>query len=296
MAKRPEDRFQSAGEMAESLALAVEGGEPALSETAAAVGPASPERATNRVIVTTAPNEPPRSTAETDADEVTVVHPRTDEMEAAVLAETVRAETEPTDSFNPWRIIIPAAAALLVAFVVVFALTRDSGTTDPNANQQTAPLVSDPNSQPVQPSQPPTGQSEQGITSSLPANASGANANQNANASGSPGADQTTSGIETTVPGDPNLNNNQGADQNDNKSDETKDQPNKPAEGNDQPDAGNKDNANRSETPTPKESPSQDNSNKAPAVPSPVKRAPTVPTPNTTPADKPAEKSQPSLP
>jgi hypothetical protein len=73
------------------------------------------------------------------------------------------------------KIIIPAAVALVVVFGAIWALTRNAPVTDANVNQ-TSTLAADPNSQPVQPAQSPTGKSEQGIPSggtiSPPANVS----------------------------------------------------------------------------------------------------------------------------
>jgi hypothetical protein len=117
-----------------------------------------------------------------EPDEVTVVRMReevtTNPRRAPV---TVPIEPPPmppeqaTSSFNPLKIIIPAAVALVVVFGAIWALTRNTPVTDANVNQ-TNTLAADPNSQPVQPAQSPTGKSEAGIPSggtiSPPANVS----------------------------------------------------------------------------------------------------------------------------
>src|ERR1700752_2770847 len=104
-----------------------------------------------------------------DADEITVVRVR-EEPPPAPRREPVRvpvSETVPSpppgSSFSPLKILIPSAAALLVVFVAIYALTRNTGAGEANTNQQT--LAADPNSQPVQPSQSPTGKGEEGIPS-----------------------------------------------------------------------------------------------------------------------------------
>ncbi len=68
-------------------------------------------------------------------------------------------------SFNPLKVLIPSAVALVVVFVAIWAFTRNSPASGSNTNQQTETLAADPNSQPVQPAQSPTGKSEQGIPS-----------------------------------------------------------------------------------------------------------------------------------
>jgi serine/threonine-protein kinase len=170
MAKRPEDRYQSAGELAEALSLASEEAVPVVAADAAS---ASDDRATNRIVVPTDSNERVRTTASDERDEATVVRPREREevveSEAAIYSDV----PPPAETFKPWRIIVPAAVGLLVVFGVIWALTRNSG--QPSTNQQAAPLVSDPNSQNVQPMQSPTGQGERGVSSN-------ANGNRNSNA------------------------------------------------------------------------------------------------------------------
>jgi serine/threonine-protein kinase len=159
MAKRPEDRFQTVTELAEELTSAAE--EPVIAE-ASNTSPDAADRKTNRIVVPTGSNEAPRDTANEDHDEATVVRARPEPVavvESEIFSDIIE---EPQENFNPWRIVIPAIAALLVLFVVVFALTRNSSS-GPAANDNSQPLPVDPGSQPVQPSGTPTGAGEQGI-------------------------------------------------------------------------------------------------------------------------------------
>jgi hypothetical protein len=151
LAKQPIDRFQSAGELSAGLADAA-------SEEAVEAPVVAGAGATN---ANTPVSEP---AAVDDVDEETIVRPR-HEFAAAQSAEFARAPSAAppvtVDRFNPWRIIVPAAIALVVVFGAVFLLTRGSSPTDPN---QPA-LIADPNSTPVQPTGTPTGQSEFDIRS-----------------------------------------------------------------------------------------------------------------------------------
>jgi eukaryotic-like serine/threonine-protein kinase len=176
MAKRPENRYPSAGELAEALNVASE--EPVPVAARGAVS-ATDERATNRIVVPTDSNESVRMTAGDERDEATVVRPREREEIVESEAAVYRDMPPPAETFKPWRIIIPAAVGLLVIFGVIWALTRNSG--QPTTNQQSAPLVVDPNSQNVQPMQSPTGQGERGVAPNPNANKS---SNSNATAEG----------------------------------------------------------------------------------------------------------------
>jgi serine/threonine-protein kinase len=279
LAKRPEDRYQSAGELSETLALAADANSPVVTEAVTSTSPNSAEHATNRIIVPTGPNAVPRDTANDDYDEATVVQPKREPV-VAVQQDFYRSEVPPSsDRFNPWRIIIPSAAALLVAFVVVYALTRNSG--QANTNQQNPPLVSDPNSQPVQPSPPPTGQGEQGITSGLPASSpsattgsstltgeatpSSSNSNQNQSAGASPANANS------------NSNRNANAQANDNTAGEEDATPS--------PTPGK--NTNQREKPSPQPTASQNsNGDEPPALATPTpKPKPALPKPTTAPPD-----------
>jgi serine/threonine-protein kinase len=151
LAKRPEDRFQKASELADALSDAAEE-----SPAAALAGAASD---TDRIIVPTSPNETPLTTLDDDDDEATVVSARhsratTDELPPPVAP-------LPTSSFSLWRIAVPAIALLAIVFAVAFALQR-RGASSTGPETQPA-LKSDPNGQPVQSITPPTGQAERNI-------------------------------------------------------------------------------------------------------------------------------------
>lgn len=192
LAKRPEERFQSAGELSEALNKAAE--MPASAAVAAADTSASAEdRATNRIVVPTDSNEMVRNTTSEEQDESTIVRQRPVGEEPVESEEVIFQDVSapPVDTFNPWRIIVPAIVGLVIVFGVIYALTRNSNPQP--ANQQNAPLVVDPNSSPVQPMQSPTGQAEQGVASSTTTNT-----NQNSNsATGGAGQTQTSNSSST---------------------------------------------------------------------------------------------------
>ena len=198
MAKRPEERFQTAGELADDLASAAE--QP-ITVNVTAEEQAS-DRITNRIIVPTGSNEAPRHTADEAHDESTVVRPR--EAAVADTAPELFTEIEPaTASFNPWRILIPAMAGLLIVFAAVFALTRN-GSSQPAANGNSSLI--DPASQPVQPAQTPTGASERDIAPTTPA----ASAEPNANIPSAPELDRNVNAAPVRDP-DANQNTAPGA-------------------------------------------------------------------------------------
>jgi serine/threonine-protein kinase len=153
LAKRPEERFQTAAEMSDALSLAAEDEAPA-----APVGGV----ATDSNIVTTSPNEPARTTlGSEDDEEATVIsarhrRPATEELPPPVAP-------VPRSSFNPWSFIIAGVALVAIIFAVAYAMQRRGGSPS-NAQQQNQPaLKADPNSQPVQSITPPTGQAERDI-------------------------------------------------------------------------------------------------------------------------------------
>ncbi|HWS53861.1 MAG TPA: serine/threonine-protein kinase [Pyrinomonadaceae bacterium] len=147
LAKRPEDRFQRASELPDALALAA-------AEEAVEVPVPVAASDTNRIVVPTAPNEPPRTTTVVD-DEATVVSA---EMSRTPTDERLPPPVAPVPAadFNPWRIALPAIAALAVVFAVFFAYQRLGASNEPAQ----PPLNADPNSQPAQPVAPPSGQAE----------------------------------------------------------------------------------------------------------------------------------------
>jgi serine/threonine protein kinase len=107
-------------------------------------------------------------------------------------------------SFNPWKILVPSMIGLLVIFAAIYLFTRRSAT--PTTEAQPASLTADPNSQPVDPAQPPTGQAESGI----PAGGS-TNQNLNANKAASPSPAENPSeaaGVEPNINDNANDNSN----------------------------------------------------------------------------------------
>ncbi|HYE65698.1 MAG TPA: protein kinase [Pyrinomonadaceae bacterium] len=192
LAKRAEDRYQTAGELAEALTIAAEPEAPAVAASTT-TGAGAPDRNTNRIVVPTEPNEPPRATTNSEYDEATVIRPRGDQAAGAETDEVFSQVAAPAETFNPWRVVVPAVVGLVVIFGVIYALTRSPGQ-PPVMNDNAMPLAVDQNGQPVEPAQPATGQAEQGITSSTPAasptvavDAGGAqNANQQPDAEAAP--------------------------------------------------------------------------------------------------------------
>lgn len=262
MAKRPEDRYQTVNELSEDLTAAAE--EPVIA-TATSTSPDSADRKTNRIVVPTGSNEAPRDTANEDHDESTVVRPRAEPlvaMESEIISTGVG---EPSESFNPWRIVIPSVAALLVLFAVVFALTRNSSS-EPAANDNSQPLTIDPGSQPVQPAETPTGAGEQGIA---------------------PNSPPTTAGGNTSAPGtNPNANVDSGApagNANENRSGT------EPNENTEEPQATPSPAKSPNPLPTPRTTPTPDTD---PSEPPPMQTPKKEPTPKATPTQaKPGEQA-----
>ncbi|HEU5238698.1 MAG TPA: protein kinase [Pyrinomonadaceae bacterium] len=172
LAKQPADRFQSAGDLSRALneVSQTEGDSvlvaaPATTPNAAVILPV--DDVDEETVVT--PKQP--------LDEVTVVQRR----HGTPAAEYAVAAAPAPTGVNPWRILLPAAIALVAVFGVVFFLTRGSGQPQsPNANFGQPGLVPDPNSQPVQPLGTPTGESERNIQS-LPSVTPTPRPNANAN-------------------------------------------------------------------------------------------------------------------
>jgi len=177
MAKVPRNRYQTVADLVEDLTIA-----------------------SGMTIHRLVPQEtPPSPVVRDDPDEVTVVRPREEprpappavqRREPVMVPVPAGMAPPPAGSFNPLKIVIPAAVALVVAFAAIFAFTRNSPATDTNVNQpQTQTLAADPNSQPVQPAQPATGKPEEGLPSGGTINPSAnVNASPNANAAVSPEA------------------------------------------------------------------------------------------------------------
>jgi serine/threonine protein kinase len=190
MAKVPGNRYQNVADLIEDLTIA-----------SGMIVPvpvtASGERPATNVPVAD------------DPDEITVVRKREEYVTPPTASSQRRAPvTVPiqtvaapagSSSFNPWKILVPSVVALLVIFAGIYALTMNSASTNTNTNtsQPTQTLAADPNSQPVQPSQPPTGKAEEGLPSGGAVKPS---ANANANASPNVNAEEEPPPIEDVSP------------------------------------------------------------------------------------------------
>jgi hypothetical protein len=203
MAKVRDNRYQNVAELIEDLTLAA-------GMTIHRLAP---------VGATTAETPVRRD----DPDEVTVVRAR-EEPQPVPRREPVMVPVSspmptpaPATGFNPLKVLIPAAVALLVVFAAIYALTRNSTPVDANINQQVPSLAADPNSQPVQPAQPATGTAEQGIPAggaiSPPVNVS-ASPSPSVEASPEPTADFTpdaNANVNANTNGNSNANSNRKA-------------------------------------------------------------------------------------
>lgn len=199
LAKQPTDRQQTAGELAQALKDAATAGESPLVLAAPA----------------TVPNIP---VAPFDDDEATLVRPREVEPLPLLPAESAPpltgAAAAPLAGVRPWRIIAPAAIALVAVFAVVFFLTRGSGQNQSaNANVNSPALLADPNSQPVQSMGTPTGESERNIQPQPISSATPQLVISNANANSSPNANTREQSTPATVIGNFGSNSNRNANQ-----------------------------------------------------------------------------------
>lgn len=175
--KRPEDRYKTVGELVEDFTIAAGMDLPGV----------SPATSTTRI----APVAAGQQLAD-DVDEETLVRRRITRpvepvaapppTEAPYYPSGVSGQVPaPTAGFNPWKILVPSMIGLLVIFAVIYAFTRNSQPT--NATTTDPTLTADPNSSPVEPAKPPTGDAEAGIPSG---GATDQSANPNINASASP--------------------------------------------------------------------------------------------------------------
>jgi eukaryotic-like serine/threonine-protein kinase len=248
LAKQREERQASAGELAEALATAAAQEAPATS-AARATGEHGRVN-TDRIVVPTGALDS-RTTANEDYDETTVVRPSPHTDEHPELDDLAHyGEPPPAASFSPWKIMIPAALALLVIIGVFFAMSRrDTAQTAPT-NDNTAPITTDPNAQAVQPLSPPTGAGESAVAPGT------------AGASPSPGAVASP----PTAAGLPDVNNNTAA------------QPTPTERGGDNSNAARNDNARPTPAATNTNQPQNDNANTDPTPP-------TRPRPSPTPTD-----------
>ena len=199
MAKVPGNRYQNVAELVEDLTIA----------SGMTIHRLAP-------VESTAPETP---VVRDEPDEVTVVRLR-EEPPPVPRREPVRVPVpgavpppQAASSFNPMKIVIPSAVALLVVFTLFFVFNRNSPATDANTNQPTQTLAADPNSQPVQPAQPATGKPEEGLPVGGTINPSAnVNASPNANAAVSPEAVEDASPAANT-----NENSNSNANSNSNR-------------------------------------------------------------------------------
>jgi serine/threonine-protein kinase len=145
--KAPERRYQQVTDFIRDLTTAASGG--VVEAAPLPVGQTDGSSASPSILK-----------LEDPLDEVTIVRKRA-EPEVRRAPITVRTQPVVGSAFNPWKVLIPSAAGLLVVFAVIYAFTRQSQ--PPPAMQQGTSLIADPNSQPVEPVQPATGKSEEGI-------------------------------------------------------------------------------------------------------------------------------------
>jgi eukaryotic-like serine/threonine-protein kinase len=179
LSKRREDRYQKVGDLVEDLVIAAGTG---------LIQADAGSRSTNRIADNTA-------TVSNEAafdDEQTLVRPRTAAPAPSFPAPPMQNPAPPPGAgFNPWRIVVPSIAGLVVVFAVIFAFTRTPAGA-PTQQGQAPTLSADPNSQAVKPASPPTGASEQGIPLGGAINA---NATVNANANVNPAISPTPAAI-----------------------------------------------------------------------------------------------------
>ena len=208
MSKRPEDRFQTAGEFSEALQLADSGDPAAIAAAAAAASKSSMTDgqgayATNRIVVSTGENEPPRSTGSEDVDEATVVRARAEQTGEQY---TPLPAPLPASTFNPWRIAIPAIAVLAVVFGLFYIFQgKDQVEGDGGSETQNRPVTTSPGGRPVQSASPPTGESERDIAPTSDANT--AQTEENVSASPQP-AEEEEEGDAEEEPPPPRANRN----------------------------------------------------------------------------------------
>jgi serine/threonine-protein kinase len=187
--KAPRDRYDSAAALIDDLVVA------------AGMEPVAARPNSNPLVA------PSGGLVDDDEDEETVVRKRvTTPMPRPPLpAEPLPYETSRASSFNPWKILIPSMIGLLVIFAAIYAFTRRSPTSTTEA-QPGSTLTADPNGQPVEPAQPPTGQAESGIPA---AGATNVNANKAASPSPSPvGSPADAAGVEPNINENANENTN----------------------------------------------------------------------------------------
>ena len=254
LAKQPDDRFQTAGELSTALSNAAD--EMGAGASAVVLPPVN-ETASNTPVDVVV-DDPDEVTVVQPRDEVTVVRPRGGRPLHIPLGGSQQVSEPGTlADFKPWRIIAPAAIVLVVVFGIIFLLTRGAGPTPSGQTNGQAPgqsgLAVDPNGQPVQPTGTPTGEGERGIQPSSTASPLPLNANP------TPSATQAPSPLAGDL----------GTNSNDNTS------------------VRGKSNANQRESPTPKPTVAEDKSEPPPPPPKSSPSAKTLPKPITIPTMQP---------
>jgi eukaryotic-like serine/threonine-protein kinase len=198
LSKQPADRPQTAGELSKGLTDAA-------SEIDASELVAAP---------TTVANTP---VAPIDDDEVTLVRRREIEPPVRPMPESAplqSADTAALAGVRPWRILAPAAIVLVAVFALVFFLTRGSGQNQSaNANVNAPGLLADPNSQPVQSTGSPTGESERNIQAQPISSATPQGVISNGNSNSSANANTREQSTPATVIGNFGSNSNRNANQ-----------------------------------------------------------------------------------
>jgi serine/threonine-protein kinase len=200
--KGPKDRYQTVGELVDDFTIAA-GMEPAAVSSSGSqprvelpAASESAEEIDEETLVrrrATRPMAPPISTPGPSPVVPSVVVPLSGQAPPNI------------SNFNPWKILIPSVIGLLVIFGVIYALSRNPQPT--GAAPAGSPLVADPNSSPVEPASPATGQSEAGIPSGGNTNQT-ANSNANANASASPELGGLPGDLGANINGNGNTNGN----------------------------------------------------------------------------------------
>jgi len=176
LSKNPGDRFETAGEFSEEFMAAATGlvpdapVEPGAIVDSGKVAENIIKQSTEEIpaVGTAASNHLPIEDAE--PDESTLVQRGAPKFERRMYVPVgVDPQASPAQaSFNPRNVIIAAITGLVVLFAVVYAITGRSKP-EANVNETQPALASDPNSKPVSPAPPPTGDAEKGIAASMPA-------------------------------------------------------------------------------------------------------------------------------
>ncbi|HLO00791.1 MAG TPA: hypothetical protein VK208_20195, partial [Pyrinomonadaceae bacterium] len=187
--KRPEDRYQTVNELVEDFTIAA--GMELPSVSASGSNPRVGAPAADQIA--------------DEADEETLVRSRVTrpmptpesvvELPHVVPAAVTALPYDmppPAAAFNPWKVLVPSLIGLIVIFGVIYALSRNSQPSGTTTTGST--LAADPNSSPVEPATPPTGESEAGIPAGGTTNQA-ANTNANANTSASPLAADTPTDV-----------------------------------------------------------------------------------------------------